>query len=152
MSTVTVVYTTDSDGRFIHTELRGWRNVKNIIVSDHPFHERGFYSLNKIKANSKGVGNYTLELKPIVFVESLMGAISEALKRSEGRDIYVLGSHDITNEALKYADYITHITYKGEQELVGEGMVAIREDEWRRFELVNKGHERVTKYVRRNFE
>ena len=39
-----------------------------------------------------------------------------------------------------------------ELDLVGKGTVTIRDDTWNRIRLVNKEHERVTQYVRRNFE
>lgn len=152
MSTVTVVYITDRKGRVVHSTPGERKNVYNFIITDHPFLERGVYSLNEINVNKKGIGSDFAGSKPILFVESLRDAIKEALERSEGSDIYVFGSHALTNKALKYATHIIHTTYQGELELEGKGTVTIRDDRWKRTGLVNKERERVTKYVRRNFE
>ncbi len=151
MSTVTVVYTTDRNGHVVHSTPGKWMNRHSFIITDHPFLERGVYSHNEINVSSKGVGSGFTRSKPILFVESLRDAIKEALDRSDGSDIYVLGSDILTNKALKYANYIIHTTYKGELDLVGKGTVTIRDDTWNRIRLVNKEHERVTQYVRRNF-
>lgn len=151
MSTVTVVYTTDRNGRVVHSTPREWMDRHSFIITDHPFLERGVYSRNEINVNRKGIGSDFAGSKPILFVESLRDAIKEALERSDGSDIYVLGSDILTNKALKYANYIIHTTYQGELDLVGKGTVMIRDDRWKRTGLVNKEHERVTQYVRRNF-
>ena len=152
MSIVTVVYTTDRKGRVVHSTPRGWMNRHSFIITDHPFLERGVYSHNEINISSKGVGSGFTKSKPILFVESLRDAIKEALERSGGSDIYVLGSDILTNKALKYAKHIIHTAYQGELDLVGKGTVTIRDDTWNRIRLINKEHERVTQYVRRNFE
>ena len=152
MSIVTVVYTTDRNGRVVHSTPGEWKNGHSFIITDHPFLERGVYSLNEINVNRKGIGSDFAGSKPILFVESLRDAIKGALERSDGSDIYVLGSDTLTNKALKYANHIIHTAYQGELELKGSGTVMIRDDTWKRTGLINKGHERVTKYVRRNFE
>ena len=152
MSTVTVLYATDCEGRVVHSIPSKWMNRHSFIITDHPFLERGVYSHNEINVNSKSIGSGFTRLKPILFVESLRDGIKEALERSEGSDIYVLGSHALTNKALKYASHIIHTTYQGELELEGKGTVTIRDDRWKRTGLVNKEREKVTKYVRRNFE
>ena len=152
MSTVTVLYATDCEGRVVHSTPSKWMNRHSFIITDHPFLERGVYSLNEINVNSKSIGSGFTRLKPILFVESLRDAIKEALERSGGSDIYVLGSDILTNKALKYAKHIIHTAYQGELDLVGKGTVTIRDDTWNRIRLINKEHERVTQYVRRNFE
>ena len=152
MSIVTVVYTTDRKGRVVHSTPGEWKNRHSFIITDHPFLERGVYSRNEINVNRKGIGSDFAGSKPILFVESLRDAIKEALERSGGSDIYVLGSDILTNKALKYAKHIIHTAYQGELDLVGKGTVTIRDDTWNRISLVNKEHGRVTQYVRRNFE
>ncbi len=152
MSTVTVLYATDCEGRVVHSTPGKWMNRHSFIITDHPFLERGVYSRNEINVSSKGVGSGFTRSKPILFVESLRDAIKEALDRSDGSDIYVLGSDILTNKALKYANHIIHTAYQGELELKGSGTVMIRDDTWKRTGLINKGNERVTKYERRNFE
>lgn len=152
MSTVTVLYATDCEGRVVHSTPSKWMNRHSFIITDHPFLERGVYSRNEINVNRKGIGSDFAGSKPILFVESLRDAIKEALERSEGSDIYVLGSDVLTNKALKYANNIIHTAYQGELDLVGKGTVTIRDDTWNRIRLINKEHERVTQYVRRNFE
>ena len=152
MSTVTVLYATDCEGRVVHSTPSKWMNRHSFIITDHPFLERGVYSRNEINVNRKGIGSDFAGSKPILFVESLRDAIKEALDRSDGSDIYVLGSDILTNKALKYAKHIIHTAYQGELELEGKGTVTIRDDRWKRTGLINKEHERVTQYVRRNFE
>ena len=152
MSTVTVLYATDCEGRVVHSTPSKWMNRDSFIITDHPFLERGVYSHNEINVNSKSIGSGFTRLKPILFVESLRDAIKEALERSDGSDIYVLGSDILTNKALKYANHIIHTTYQGELDLIGKGTVTIRDDKWKRVNLVNREHKRVTQYVRRNFE
>ena len=152
MSTVTVLYATDCEGRVVHSTPSKWMNRDSFIITDHPFLERGVYSHNEINVNSKSIGSGFTRLKPILFVESLRDAIKEALERSDGSDIYVLGSDILTKKALKYANHIIHTTYQGELDLIGKGTVTIRDDKWKRVNLVNREHKRVTQYVRRNFE
>ena len=152
MSTVSVLYATDCEGRVVHSTPGRWMDRHSFIITDHPFLERGVYSHNEINISSKGDGSGFTRSKPILFVESLRDAIKEALERSEGSDIYVLGSDVLTNKALKYANNIIHTAYQGELDLVGKGTVTIRDDTWNRIRLINKEHERVTQYVRRNFE
>ncbi len=152
MSTVTVLYATDCEERVVHSTPSKWMNRHSFIITDHPFLERGVYSHNEINVNKKGIGSDFAGSKPILFVESPRDAIKEALERSEGSDIYVLGSHALTNKALKYANNIIHTAYQGELDLVGKGTVTIRDDRWKRTGLVNKEREKVTKYERRNFE
>lgn len=114
MSTVTVLYATDCEGRVVHSTPGKWMNRHSFIITDHPFLERGVYSRNEINVNRKGIGSDFAGSKPILFVESLRDAIKEALERSGGSDIYVLGSDILTNKALKYAKHIIHTTYQVE--------------------------------------
>lgn len=148
MSTVTVLYATDCEGRVVHSTPGKWMNRHSFIITDHPFLERGVYSRNEINVNRKGIGSDFAGSKPILFVESLRDAIKEALERSCGEEIIVTGSAALINKSLKYASYIRHTTLK-DFEGSGKGLVSLSDNTWRRVQLINRENEKVTKYVRR---
>lgn len=148
MSTVTVLYATDCEGRVVHSTPGKWMNRHSFIITDHPFLERGVYSRNEINVNRKSIGSDFAGSKPILFVESLRDAIKEALERSCGEEIIVTGSAALINKSLKYASYIRHTTLK-DFEGSGKGLVSLSDNTWRRVQLINRENEKVTKYVRR---
>lgn len=149
MSVITVVYSTDPSNLVVPSMPLEWTKTETFVITDHPFLERSVFSRNEINVRTrKRVGNDFAGLKPILFVDSLRDAVKEALDRSCGEEIVVVGSSVLINKSLKYASYIQHTTIK-DYDGRGKGHVTLSDDTWRRVQLINRENEKVTKYARR---
>ena len=149
MSLITVVYSTDSSNRVVPSVSLEWAKKQTFVITDHPFLQRSVFSKNEINVCKKNqIGEKFAGPKPILFVDSLRDAVKEALDRSGDEEIIVTGSVVIINKSLKYANYVRHTTIK-DSEGIGEGLVLLSNDTWRRIQLINHGSEKVEKYERR---
>ena len=149
MSVITVVYSTDPSNRVVPSMPLEWVKTRTFVITDHPFLERSVFSRNEINVcTKKQIGKDFAGPKPILFVDSLRDAVKEALDRSGDEEIIVTGSVVLINKSLKYANYVRHTTIK-DSEGIGEGMVLLSNDTWRRLQLINHGNEKVEKYERR---
>ena len=149
MSVITVVYSTDPSNRVVPSVSLEWTKTWTFVITDRPFLKRSVFSRNEINVcTRKQVGKDFAGPKPILFVDSLRDAVKEALDRSCGEEIIVMGSSVLINKSLKYASYIQHTTLK-DFEGSGKGLVSLSDDTWRRVQLINRENEKVTKYARR---
>ena len=149
MSVITVVYSTDPSNRVAPSMPLEWAKTQTFVITDRPFLERSVFSGNEINVCiRKQVGKDFEGPKPILFLDSLRDAVKEALDRSGDEEIIVTGSVVLINKSLKYANYVRHTTIK-DSEGIGEGLVLLSNDTWRRLQLINHGSEKVEKYERR---
>ena len=149
MSVITVVYSTDPSNRVVPSMLLEWAKTQTFVITDRPFLERSVFSRNEINVCiRKQIGKDFEGPKPILFLDSLRDAVKEALDRSSDEEIIVTGSVVLINKSLKYANYVRHTTIKDSED-IGEGLVLLSNDTWRRIQLINHGSEKVEKYERR---
>lgn len=148
MSLVTAVYTTDHHGQVLHTPVSGWKERSSLVITDLPFIERKVYSNREVNVCRKGgIGKDFPGKKPMLFVTDVREAVKESLERANDEYIFIVGSSDLINKALKYTNHVIH-THLKESEFHGRGRVELNPEVWTRVRLINKENEKVFQYVR----
>lgn len=149
MQRIILLYSTDSHGRVVYTDVKLKMNRDTIVITDIPYVDRVAFSSREIHVGKKPEDLKTMRgTKPVAFVESVKDAMVEAVSRTDGEDIVVTGSAKLIKGVERWAD-IAVVKVMYHDDIMGKGLVSLNDKYWERKRLIVTELEREYIYERK---